>query len=87
MTILILQRGWVVIGEMERDGPYVTLRNAAVIRRWGTDKGIGQLAIEGPRPETILDRCPSVRAHELTIVMEIPCDAKATAIWRSALAP
>ena len=40
---LILQRGWVVVGDLvAEDERRVRLENASVIRRWGTTKGIGQ---------------------------------------------
>lgn len=72
-TILVLQRGWTVIGEMSKEGSEVVMNNASVIRRWGTTKGIGEIALNGPTSNTILDPCGSVRAHELAIVMTIPC--------------
>jgi hypothetical protein len=33
----------------------IVVHKAYVIRRWGTDKGLGQLAKDGPRPNTALD--------------------------------
>jgi hypothetical protein len=75
--ILILQRGWVVVGDLAYDGPdMVRLANASVIRKWGTTKGLGQLALEGPLPGTVLDLCGSVEAHPLAIVARIPCEAR-----------
>ena len=75
-VILILQRGWVVVGDIDRDDPEcVRLAGASVIRRWGTSKGIGQLALEGPRSGTVLDPCGVVEAHPLAIVMRIMCEA------------
>src|SRR3990167_11428151 len=73
-TILVLQRGWVVVGDLVEDtDSKVRLDNASVIRRWGTTKGIGQLALEGPQKATVLDPCGVVEAHPQTIVMWIPC--------------
>lgn len=86
MVILVLQRGWVAIGSLEREGPSLVLRRAAIIRRWGTTKGLGQLALEGPRPETIVDPCGELRAHELTVVLELAVSSEAERAWTSRLA-
>lgn len=75
-TILVLQRGWVVVGELAEDNEAkVTLTNASVIRRWGTTKGLGQLALEGPQSATVLDPCGTVEAHPLAILFRLPCEA------------
>lgn len=66
--IVIAQRGWVFVGDFSQDGDAITLANASVIRRWGTTKGIGQLAKEGATSGTILDPCGTVRFHQMTIV-------------------
>lgn len=57
VEIVVLPHGWVLIGRLEDDGmgDYV-LREAAVIRRWGTTGGLGQLALEGKQSGTELDR-------------------------------
>lgn len=69
--IIIAQRGWVYIGDYAKDGSDHVLTNASVIRRWGTTKGIGQLATEGKQPDTKLDPCGTVRVHELAAVAVI----------------
>lgn len=75
VKIVILQRGWVVIGRLEKDGEYFNLHNAKTIRRWGTKKGLGELAKEGAKAETILDECNGVvNFHQLTVVFMIACD-------------
>lgn len=75
-VILVLQRGWVVVGDLtHEDASVVHLDNASVIRRWGTTKGLGQLALEGPQKETILDPCGVVEAHPLAVVLRMPCEA------------
>lgn len=68
LKIVIAQRGWVYIGEHSKDGAYEVLTNAKVIRRWGTTKGIGQLALEGPTENTKLDETGTIRVHELATV-------------------
>ena len=41
--IVILQRGWIMIGRLERNGSDCKLHNAATIRSWGTTKGLGDI--------------------------------------------
>jgi hypothetical protein len=67
-VIIIAQRGWAFAGDMTREGSEVNLSNASCIRRWGTTKGIGQLAIDGPQSDTILDPVGEIKFHELAIV-------------------
>ena len=77
IKIVILQRGWVVIGRYSDDGDYGILNDAYVIRSWGTSKGLGELALEGKQSDTKLDKTGIVRFHKLTSVALIDCiDAK-----------
>lgn len=72
--IVILQRGWVAIGDLSKDGEEFTLSNAQIIQRWGTTKGLGQLATEGPQRETKLTPAGTLRFHELTVVARLDVD-------------
>ena len=73
-TILVLQRGWVVVGHLiQDDAEKVRLENASVIRQWGTKRGLGQLALEGPTQQPQLDPCGFVEAHPAAIVLRMPC--------------
>jgi hypothetical protein len=61
-SIVCVTAGWVFVGEY---APATTttpasISNAAVIRKWGTTAGLGQLALEGMQKDTILDPCGSV---------------------------
>jgi len=81
MRIVIMQRGWVFVGlfTSKADGhgnEHGKLEDASVIRRWGTTKGLGELAEKGPLPETVLDPCPTVRFNMLTVVSMIDCVRK-----------
>lgn len=70
--IIILQRGWVMVGDFERNGSDCKLHNASVIREWGTSKGLGELAEYGPLEDTILDSCFGVVEFDyLTVVATI----------------
>lgn len=75
--IVILQRGWVMVGRLTKTGHQCVLENASVIRRWGTTNGLGELADTGPLPETRLEPCKlPVRFHWLTVIATIECGEK-----------
>lgn len=74
VRILILQRGWVMVGYyVDDDNDRVTLKGARVIRKWGTTQGLGQLTT-GPTSSTILDPAGTVTTHILGIVASLACD-------------
>ena len=73
--IVVLQRGWVVAGLVGQEGQELVITGAKVIRRWGTSKGLGELA-GGPLTGTTLDDAGTVRAHVLSVVLMIDVDAE-----------
>jgi hypothetical protein len=74
IRIVVLQRGWVVVGRVaEESDKELRIEKSSVIRRWGTTKGLGELAANGPTNNTVLDPCGTVRAHPLAVVMQIDC--------------
>jgi hypothetical protein len=73
--IVIAQRGWVFVGDVARDGDDVTISNAQNVRRWGTTKGLGEIAKNGPTPSTVLDDFGTVHLHALAIVAALDCEA------------
>ena len=74
VCIVVLQRGWVVVGHVREEGDDLTVTNAAVCRYWGTDKGLGQLAEEGPLADSKMDDCGDIRTHRLTVIMVMDCN-------------
>jgi hypothetical protein len=74
IRIVILQRGWIMVGRLERNGSDCKLHNAAVLRKWGTTKGLGEIASNGPLSDTILDKTNGlVEFDYLTVVATIIC--------------
>lgn len=73
--IVIAQRGWVFVGDVTRDGDEVVIANAQNIRRWGTTKGLGEIAANGPTGNTKLDPFGTVRLHSLAVVAALDCVA------------
>lgn len=67
--LLVISGGWVLVADvpLSTEGPAFWVANAQVIRRWGTSKGLGELAA-GPLKETVLDPLGDVcvgKAHVL----------------------
>lgn len=82
IKIVVLQRGWVVIGRFERKGNDCKLYNAYIIRRWGTENGLGELA-KGKTDETVLDKCYGVVEFDyLTTILLINCEEES---WKEIL--
>ena len=67
--IIVLQRGWVVIGDVHKTETEVNINNCSIIRIWGTSKGLGEIAENGPTDKTKLDACPPVTVHPLSVVL------------------
>ncbi len=81
--IVILQRGWVMVGKLERNGSECKLHQASVIRNWGTTKGLGEIAKTGPTPSTKIDKCNGlVEFDYLTVVASICVNEES---WKNAL--
>lgn len=83
IKIVVLQRGWIVVGRFERSGSQCKLHNASVIRRWGTTNGLGEIAEGGPTSSTKLDKCKGVVEFDyMTVVLTIDCEVRK---WQSKL--
>jgi len=74
MKICVLDKGWVLVGQLEKDGDEYLLINGCVIRRWGTSEGIGELAIKGPLPDTKLEKIPLVKFHKRSLIFTVSCE-------------
>lgn len=73
--IVVLQRGWVLVGKFEKSGSECKLHNASVIRNWGTTKGLGEIAQAGPTLSTKIDPTNGlVEFDYLTVVATIACN-------------
>jgi hypothetical protein len=60
-AIVVADRGFVYIGDVEYTPEMCVVRNARNIRIWGTNRGLGQLALSGPTKDTVLDDVGVVR--------------------------
>jgi len=74
-AIVIADRGFVWVGQIEHDGEWCVVRDARCIRVWGTTKGIGQLALDGPTSKTTLDNAGCVRIPARAVIGIIDTEA------------
>lgn len=79
LQIAVLDRAWVYIGKVETRQDGIVIRQAKCIRRWGTSKGLGQLAIEGPQQATKLDDYGTVEVPQRAVISLI--DVANPAAW------
>ena len=79
LRIVVLQRGWVAVGDYSLKGDEVIIADASIVRRWGTTKGLGELAAKGPQPNTVLDPSGTLRVHPAGVVLTFDCEVSAWA--------
>jgi len=79
-AIVVLDRGFVYVGDTCHDGEWCVITGARNIRYWGTERGLGQLALEGPTEKTKLDAVGTVRAPARAVISLIETEAK---LWNS----
>lgn len=76
-AIAVLECGFVYVGHMSLADGFLTITKARSIRKWGTTKGLGQLALSGPTTSTVMDECGDVFVPILKLVhlMEVSHEA------------
>lgn len=77
LRIIIAQNGWVFMGMCCREEDDIVIRKCFNIRRWGTQSGLGQLALEGRQPDTVLDDYGVVHVPVVGVVSAVRCKAAA----------
>ena len=60
--IVVLDNGFIYVGNLSIHDGIVTIADAKNIRQWGTSQGLGELALKGPTKNTILDEVGVVMA-------------------------
>ena len=74
IQIVVLHRGWIVVGNVSEKDSKTFIQNASVIRRWGTNAGLGELAEKGKLPKTILDKCGDVSLKTDNVILVMNCN-------------
>jgi hypothetical protein len=82
VRIVVIDNRFVAVGVYEPGSAESTLSNAAIVRRWGTTKGLGQIAEGGPTENTVLDPAPTMHVNNSRVLYTVKCDA---AKWKKAL--
>ena len=85
LQIAVLDRGFVYVGLVTRLADGIVIHHAQCIRRWGTSKGLGELALSGPQEQTKLDATGTVRAPMTSVMHLIDCNAAAWPSFAAAL--
>lgn len=70
--IVVLDRGFVYVGDITVDEEWVRIENARNIRVWGTTAGLGELRT-GPTKSTKVDVCGEVLVPRRALISLIPC--------------
>ncbi len=71
-NIVVLDRGFVYVGEVIEEPDRIHIKDAKNIRFWGTKNGLGELR-NGPLAETKLDVVGDVTAYRHAIIHIIAC--------------
>jgi hypothetical protein len=79
IAIVVADRGFVYVGNVEVDADWCIVTGAKNIRQWGTTKGLGEL-VNGPTSSTKLDTVGTVRIPMRAVISIIDVNADA---WKS----
>ena len=70
-AIVVADRGFVWVGNVCVSGDWCIITDGRNIRYWGTTRGLGQLALEGPTKDTKLDPITTVRIPMRAVIAVI----------------
>jgi hypothetical protein len=71
-AIVVLDRGWVYVGNVTVNGGWLEIKDSKNIRRWGTKAGLGEL-LTGPTSETDADPSGDVICPLHAVISIMPC--------------
>lgn len=74
--LVILRDGFVFHGEMEIKDGWVYIYNPKNVRQWGTNHGLGHLALSGPNAETAYDAWGLVETPIRNLIFSMRCHTK-----------
>ena len=73
--IVVITNWFVYMGDVTEGDKYLRIENAHCIRVWGTTAGLGEIALNGPTPSTVLDAAGIVEVANHAVIMKIKCHA------------
>lgn len=73
--IVVLRERWCFIGEWHdaEDTKPAYLTDASCIRIWGTTAGLGEIAVNGPTKDTVLDFSGTVVLAPESLLFSLTC--------------
>ena len=84
LRILVIESAFVMVGRVSMsfmEDDVVAKDRCAIVRSWGTDKGLGQIAYGGPTSNTALDPQPRTVVNRKKWIYAIDCNEDA---WKKA---
>jgi hypothetical protein len=80
--IFVIEAGWVLSGELvKNDGHHLTIEKANVLTRWGTTMGLGELALSGPTPDSLIHPCGTAEVPCGKVIFTLPVAADQRSKW------
>jgi hypothetical protein len=79
-NVVVLDRGFVYVGEVLRKGDMYVMPSGRNIRYWGTDKGLHQLVTSGPTEKSKVDAPAFVRIPARAVISLHETDG---ALWKN----
>lgn len=70
--IVVVDRGFVYVGNVTIEGDCCRITNARNIRKWGTTKGLGEL-VNGPAKDTVLDNYGEIIVPMRAVIHFVKC--------------
>jgi hypothetical protein len=70
--IVVVDRGFVYVGNVTIEGDICRIANARNVRKWGTSKGLGEL-VNGPTKDTVVDEAGEVLVPMRAVIHFIKC--------------
>lgn len=73
VSLVVIDNGFVYIGETRKVGRYYVMDHCANMRKSGASRGYGELAFSGPLSGTVLDHCPQLIVPETAVAHVMKC--------------
>lgn len=72
--IVVVASGWVFIGNVNEEEDSVVIKSAENIRKWGTARGLGEVALKGMPSGAEVDQYGTVRVPKGQVLFTIDCE-------------
>jgi hypothetical protein len=79
--IVVIQSGWVLAGIWNENPSSIELGNATLIQRWGTTRGLGELALSGPTKESVIHPIGEASVPKSAVLYSIKMTDQASEAW------